>query len=375
MHIGIDARSIFAGGGGDRTYFRNLIAAMARLSPDDRWTLYADSDDPDRDSLRAPNVTVAPALPAPVGALWNVTALLPRLRLDRVDLLHSQYTLPPVGRAPCPMVVTIHDVTFRLFPQWSPRHENRVQNLLIPRAARRAAAVLTGSRCAAEDIARTLHVPPERIHVTPYGVEARFSPPDEAEKARVRARYGLPEAYVLGVGLLRSRKNAAVVLRAAASLRARGRWPAGVVLVLTGAWDGAPEAAAAAADPRLAGAVRVLGGIPDADLPALYGAARACVYPSLYEGFGLPPLEAMACGVPTVSSENSSIPEVVGDAGLLVRDYRDPDAWAAALTRLLTDDALRAALIPKGLARARLFSWERTARETLRAYEMVVGLL
>jgi glycosyltransferase involved in cell wall biosynthesis len=372
MHIGIDARTIFTGGGGDRTYFRNLIATMARLSPQDRWTLYAERDDPDRMSLVAPNVTVAPALSARIGALWNDMALRPQLRRDGIDLLHSQYTLPPLGWVSCPMVVTIHDVSFRLFPEWFPRRPNRVQNLLIPRAAHRAACVLTGSQCAAEDIARTLGVPPAKILVTPYGVEPRFAPASEMERQRVRAAYHLPPEYILGVGLLRLRKNAAVLLRAAALMQERGQWPSGMTLALTGNWNNESDAAAVAEEfPGLREIIQPLGFVADNDLPALYSGALCSVYSSRYEGFGLPPLESMACGCPTLSSRNSSLPEVIGDAGLLVDDYENPAAWAASLASLLADSALRADLAARGLVRAREFSWERTARETLDLYHKI----
>ena len=374
MHIAIDARSIFTGGGGDRTYFRELIQAMARLSPHDRWTLYAERDDADRDSLRAPNVAVAPPLPAPVGGLWNVTSLAPRLRRDKADLLHAQYTLPPVGPVSCPMIATIHDATFRLFPDWFPRRANRVQNLLIPWAARRAARVLTGSRSAAEDIHVTMSVPRAKIIVTPYGLDPRFNETTPATREEVRARLGLPATYVLGVGLLRTRKNVSVVLRAVTNLLDRDQWPVGAVLALTGGWDGAPEdAARLAQEPRLAPHLRALGFVPDADLPALYAGATVSVYPSLYEGFGFPVLEAMAAGCPVVSSDTSSLPEVVGDAGLLLAPG-DTDAWADALRTLLRESEIRQDLARRGREQAARFTWERTARETLAVYrELVQG--
>jgi glycosyltransferase involved in cell wall biosynthesis len=372
MHIAIDARSIFTGGGGDRTYFRNVIEHMARLSPGDRWTLYADRADPDRNSLIAPNVSLVEPLPARIGALWNVTHLVPQIRRDRVDVLHSQYMLPPLGPTPCPMVVTIHDATFRLFPSWFPRHANQVQNLLIPRAARRAARVITGSRSAADDIHATMAVPREKIVVTPYGLDERFTIAAEDAQAAIRAKYGLPKTYVLGVGLLRSRKNVIVVLQAIRALLASDRWPAECVLALTGDWKGSPEAAAFMADtPALNEYVRVLGYVPDADLPVLYSGAALSVYPSLYEGFGFPALESMACGCPVISTDTSSLPEVVGDAGVSLPPD-DVGRWTETLRRLLTHPEERHALRQKGLERAAAFTWEQTARQTLAVYREVV---
>lgn len=373
MHIAIDARSIFTGGGGDRTYFRNLIQQMARLSPHDHWTLYAEREDADRNNLRAENVTIAPPLPAPIGGLWNVTTLAPRLRRERIDLLHSQYTLPPFGPVSCPMVVTIHDATFRLFPQWFPRRANRVQNLLIPRSARRAARVLTVSQHAAADLVRCLHIPRSKIAVIPNGVDAQFRPRTPEEQERVRVHHKLPTKYILGVGLLRARKNVVVVLNAMTQLLSQERWPENTALALTGRWEDAPPDAIAVleAQPLVKNYVRTLGYVADEDLPALYAGATASVYPSLYEGFGLPALESMACGCSVAVSDTSSLPEVVGDAGLLLPPT-DTDAWAGALRTLLEDAEMRQDLARRGREQAARFTWERTARETLTVYREVV---
>ena len=372
MHTGIDARSIFTGGGGDRTYFRSLIQTMARLYPQDRWTLYAEAPDADRDTLAAPNVAIAAPLPARIGALWNVTALTAALRRDRVDILHAQYMLPPFGTVSCPMVVTIHDITFRLFPHWFPRHQNRVQNFLIPQAARRAGRVITGSECACDDMVSHMGVPREKIALTPYGVSNRFRPADAMAIDAARARYEVPERYLFGVGILRKRKNAVVVLRAMDRLVERGEWPRDIVLVLTGNWTGDREAAAFfEASERLNPLVKTIGFVQDNVLPALLTGALGVVYPSRYEGFGLPVLEAMACGAPVVSSNASSLPEVVGDAGLL-RAPDDVEGWSDALKILLTNHVQRHELSRRGLLRAKQFTWERTARETMAVYQSLV---
>lgn len=371
LHIGIDARSIFTGGGGDRTYFRNLIGTMARLYPEHRWTLYAEAYDADRDSLACENVTIAKPMPAKVAALWNVTQLAPALRRDRVDVLHSQYMLPPFGPVSCPMVVTIHDATFRLFPEWFPKHANRVMNTLIPIAARRAKRIITVSESASRDLQECLSVPREKIVVTYNGVGEQFFPRTAEQITVARARYELPERYLFGVGILRRRKNTAIVLRAMDILAERGEWPDGAVLALTGAWSGDRDAEAVyQSSERLKPLVRTLGFVGDEYLPALYSGAAGSVYPSLYEGFGIPAIEAMACGSPVAASNTSSLPEVVGDAGFQL-PTDDAEAWASALRVLLSETSERDTLVKKGIARAHEFTWERAARQTMAVYESV----
>jgi len=316
-------------------------------------------------------VALAEPMPAKIPALWNMTQLVPALRRDRVDILHSQYMLPPYGGVPCRMVVTIHDASFRLYPQWFPKHENRVQNFLIPIAARRADRIVTVSESAAADIFQAFGIDRSKIAVTPNGVGPGFAP-GPADPAVLR-KLGVTGPYVVGVGILRKRKNAAVVLQAIDRLIERGRWPQGLTLALTGGWEGDADAAAVYKEkPRLKDVVRTLGYISDDDLPALYRAAVVSVYPSLYEGFGLPVVEAMASGVPILAANTSALPEVVGRAGLLL-PFDEPDAWADALNTLFSDESVRKDLIERRIAHARLFSWDKTARLTLNVYRELVG--
>jgi glycosyltransferase involved in cell wall biosynthesis len=300
-----------------------------------------------------------------VGCLWAA-------RRAGVRLLHYPYLAAPLA-APLPVVVTAHDAIPFLFPAYRQGVRVRAYVALVALALRRAALVLTDSTAAARDL-RRLGLPADRLRVVPLGVEERFQPGAPADQVRgVAERYGLaPGRFLLYLGGFDPRKNIAGLVEAYARARARGlTYP----LVLAGALTPGPLTT----DPRplarrlgVAGWVRCLGPVAEAEKPLLYQAAAAFVWPSLYEGFGLPPLEAVACGVPVVCSDRSSHPEVVGPAALLV-DPTDPEALAEALCRIVADDALRAHLRGVGPAWARQFTWERTARETLEAYRAVLG--
>jgi glycosyltransferase involved in cell wall biosynthesis len=304
--------------------------------------------------------------------LGNV-ALSRAIRRYRLDLVHD-----PVGVAPflgpgggARRVVTIHDAFAFVTPQTHNRLDTWRYRTQLPHAARRADAVVTVSECSRRDLISHLGLPPRVVHTTVEGVDPSLRPvPDGAARRAVLARYGIKAPFLLYVGAINARKNTARLLEAYARVRARHPQ---VSLVIGGQrqWrtDGMDATLGRLA---LGDDVRFTGYLDDADLPALYSAAEAFVFPSLYEGFGLPPLEAMACGTPVVTSGVSSLPEVVGDAALTV-DPHDVEALASAMERVLTDPALRAALIRRGLVRAARFTWERAARETLTIYAHAIG--
>lgn len=282
------------------------------------------------------------------------------------DVVHlPRHLVPPQRGLRPPTVVTIHDVLPLRAPQLFSRVIRANFRLLAPALARRADRILTGSRYTAGEIAELLAVAPERITVTPYGVDERFRPAPMPPE-RLRERFGIDRPYVACVGTLEPRKNLAAALRAFAALDDDEH---ALVVVGGGGWDGG-EVQALARSVR--GPVVLTGFVGDAELVGLLSAARAFVYPSLYEGFGFPPLEAMACGAPVITSNRASLPEVVGDAALLI-DPDDAPALAGALRRVLGDDALAADLRARGLRRASLYSWGRCAQATLGAYDEVVA--
>ncbi len=301
------------------------------------------------------------------------------------QVAHVPYFAPPLV-SPCPVVTTVHDLITLLFPEYSASTAVRAYNALVSAAARRADAIIADSQHSARDIVRLLGVPERRVRVVYLAAEPRFRPAERQEDLDgVRQRYGLPERFIFYIGGLNRHKNLGVLLQAFAAVR--HQLPCAYTLAIAGRAQGGnpavfPDLRQQARDLGLSVSeedgnghagdapcdVRFLRFVPEEDKPLLYGAADLFVFPSLYEGFGLPPLEAMACGTPVVCSRAASLPEIVGDGGLLV-DPADVSALAEAMRAVLSDEALRAGLRARGLAQAARFSWRRTADETAAVYE------
>ncbi len=263
-------------------------------------------------------------------------------------------------------VVTVHDAFPYTCPRTSTRLDWLVYHAWLPYALPAADAIITDSEQSREDIVKYLPVSPEHVTVVPLAADRRFRPVEAAAVEPILQSYDVAQPYILYVGALESRKNLPRLLEAYALLRA---WSERWRLVIVGArkWKSSPildTVQRLGLEPH----VTFTGYVADEDLPALYTGADLFAFPSLYEGFGLPVLEAMACGTPVVTSNTSSLPEVVGDAALLVDPY-DVEAMASAMRQVLEDPALAQALRQRGLARAATFSWERTARETIAVYE------
>jgi glycosyltransferase involved in cell wall biosynthesis len=291
-----------------------------------------------------------------------------------LDLVHD-----PIGISPFTLgrwsgrfarVTTLHDAIAFRYPEGYPWLNNLLHRRYVPATLHNVDAVITDSQAASSDLQRFLGLVPEKLCVVPLAAGREFRVLDPDEVAATLGRYGLTQPYILHIGAQQARKNAARLLEAFATVHAQ--LPA-CRLVLAGPsqWRHADLRQQVAAR-GLDGAVSWLGYVPDANLPAVYNGASVFAFPSLYEGFGLPVLEAMACGTPVVCSNATSLPEVAGDAALLVDPY-SVDSIAAGLLRVLTDHDLRADLRQQGLQRAAQFAWERTARETLAAYQQVLG--
>lgn len=372
MHIAIDAHSVGTGLAGNETYAANLVEALAAVDGENRYTVYVTRAEAfERFEGRWPNVGVRRTLPH-TPLLRVPFTLSAELRRRPVDVLHVQYTAPPL--APCPVVATVHDLSFEHLPETFKRRSWMQLRLTVRRTVRRAAHVIAPSEFTRRDLVETYKLDPARVSAIPLAASARFEPVEDAvEIERVRRLYGLDGDYILAVGSIQPRKNLARLIRAYSSLRrerGRSNLPK-LALVGKQAWLYG-ETLDAIEKEGVGDSVRLTGYVSEGDLPALYSGALCFAYPSYFEGFGLPPLEAMRCGTPVLTGNLTSLPEVVGDAGLLVDPF-DIDALARALARLIDDGALRAELRARGLRRARVFDWRDTARMTLQVYGRVMS--
>ena len=372
LRIAIDAHSVGTGLAGNESYITNLIEALAEVDTRNRYTLYVTKQQAvERFKNRWPNVQVRLTLPHTPLVRIPLT-LSAELRRRPVDLLHVQYTAPPLP--PCPVVATIHDLSFEHLPETFKRRSRAQLRLTVRRTARAAAHILAPSEHTRRDIIETYGIKPERVSVAPLAAPARFAPvDDERELRRVRERYKISGEDILSVGSIQPRKNLTRLIHAYSALR-RARPQAKLPqLALVGKRAWLYDKTLRAIEEHGIGDLTVLTGyVAEADLPALYTGALSFIYPSYFEGFGLPPLEAMQCGAPVIAGNRTSLPEVVGDAGLLVDPF-DVEALKQAMARMIDDSDLRATLRAKGLERARQFTWHETARLTLRAYEQAVG--
>ena len=366
--IAIDAHMVGTHETGNETYIRGLVGGLHTVDAYNAYLLY--TTDPALLPPRLVNGRFQPRRISPGGNIPRVGYAMPRAaRHDHLDLLHVTYTLPPFLR--CRTVVTVHDISYAFFPQAFSRRDRLLLSVAVPSSMRRADRVITVSESARRDIIRHYRIAEHKIVAIPEAAEEHFTPIRACDDlARVRTRYQLPERYILAVGNLQPRKNLRRLIEAFAFLKGAERVPQRLVLVGKGLWRES-EIFDDIRARGLEGEIIATGYVPDADLPALYSAADVFVYPSLYEGFGLPPLEAMACGTPVIASTASSLPEVVGDAALLV-DPLHTGELVMALRRVLTDGALHQHLASAGVVRAAHFSWAETARRTLAVYHDVL---
>jgi glycosyltransferase involved in cell wall biosynthesis len=302
--------------------------------------------------------------------IWMQTLLPLMIRENKPALCHFTNGLTPlwVGR---PFVVTIHDVSMFLDSSYHPRSRTISWRVMLPMAAHRAAAIITVSESSRRDVIRVLHLPPSKVHVVYGAPSPGFGRVDDGDAlARLKRKYRLPDEFLLYVGAIEPRKNLRRLVRAMARIRAIGhRWQ--LVIVGPGGWlmeDFQNEIASM----NLTKAIHCCGYVPAEDLAGLYSLATLFIYPSLYEGFGMPAVEAMACGVPVVTSNRGSLREVCADGAYLV-DPRDEQSIARGIMTLLENDALRSEQAARGLARARRFSWAKSAERTLDVYTNVLG--
>lgn len=367
MKIAIDYTSAARQRAGIGRYTRSLIHALAQHDPTNQYVLYTPHDAQHLDAGDFPKnfrFVSAPLNERYMVALWQRAQIpLPiEVFTGSADIFYSpDFVLPPTRAAK--KILTVHDLSFKRVPETAVPKLKWYLEGAVPRAVRRADLILADSDATRQDLIELFKVPAERVQVLYSGYDPQFQRVSDAQTLqRVRETYRLQKPFILHVGTIEPRKNLVRLIEAYSRLRRHGE----VDLVIAGGrgwmYD---EIYAAPQKFGVSASVRFLGFTPDADLPALYSLAEFLAYPSLYEGFGLPVLEAMACGTAVVTSNNSSLPEVAGDAALLI-DARDTEALAWAMSRFLDDRRWRGIMQQKGLAQAKKFSWQKSA-QALRA--------
>jgi len=369
MRIAIDARKLHDYGIG--TYVRNLASQLARQDRDDTYVLICRrADEP---WVRGLGPRFEPLIEGAGNySVLEQVAIPFDLRRAKVDLFHApHYVVSPLTA--CPTVVTIHDCIHLRFPQYLPNRTAAVYaRFFMATAARRARRILTVSQASKEDILHFLKVPASKVEVIHNALDERLAaPPTEDEIARVRDRFLVNAPFILYAGNIKPHKNVDRLIEAFAIVRSRGGENI-KLLIIGDEISKYPNLRRLVHRFQLHKHVRFLGFVPDATLAALYRLATVFVFPSLYEGFGLPPLEAMASGAPVITSNVSSLPEVVGDAALLI-DPMNATAIADAIVRVVSDAELRAELTRRGFERVKTFSWARSVQRTREVYAEVLG--
>lgn len=382
MKVGIDARFLtHPQKGGFKTYTENLISALACEDESNQYVLYLDRL-PDQ-STRIPrqsNFSYKVLKQAPViGMPWREQVKLSlQITRDRIDLLHSPCLTAPLFSA-CPLVVTIHDMIWFSPKKYSHNNSLSLQwkmmewyNLLVARyTSRRASAIITVSHSSKESIIEHLDIDPGLVYVTHEAVNSSFQPvKDEKRVQALRLKFKLPSKFILAIGSADPRKNIETLVRAYALLPQKLMMEYRLVIVWT-APVLAPAISKRIQSLGVSNAVQFLNQVSNEDLVLLYNEASLFVFPSLYEGFGLPVLEAMACGAPVIATNTSSIPEIAGDAALLF-DAKDVRKMAEAMAHVLSSSDVQSDMVQKGFKRNTVFSWQKCARETLSVYKKVL---
>lgn len=371
MNIAVDAFPLTAKApSGIPNYLRNILSSLLGIDRENRYLLYCKNpfDFPPGENI---TLRLSPGTGESStsygNTIWLFTRGVRMMKRDRADILWGpRHMLPPILPKRIKTVLTVHDLVWRYYPGTMERYNLLVMKLVAERSIKAADHIIAVSGATARAVTETFGVRPEKISVIHHGA-GPYSPLDEDESAEyISAKYGTDRRYALTVSTLEPRKNLRTLLSVFSML-------GGPQLLVAGAqgWRTSSIYKEYTALGLTEQKVKFLGYVPGEDMNRLYSGARLFVFPSIYEGFGMPPLEAMASGTPVISSNSSSLPEVVGDAGVLLGSY-DEEGWRGAISRLISDDAAREEMRTKGIERARLFSWEKAARETLGVFERLL---
>jgi len=366
MRIGIDARPLSVQAAGVPRVVNSLVRELERIDQENSYFLYShrEFDLPFQNPRWQKRIgSHASRLPSIV---WFWMAARRAILNDNLDVFWSALYIPPLSvPSKVAKILTVHDLESRLLPETMSLKTYWGHRLLVWPSVREADRIVAVSGSTAHDLQRVLKVPDSRIDVIHHGVDAAFKPQDPERAAQyIAGKYGVSKHYALAVGTVQPRKNLVTLVEAMQILRGRGEGSFQLVVAGVRGWKNTKLDETIRRLGLIGEDIRFLGVVPEEDLPMLYSGSWLFVFPSLYEGFGLPLVEAMACGVPVVGSNTSSIPEVVGDAALLVPPTR-PEAFADAILRVRSDKDLRRKMIEKGLRRAAGFRWDKAAGQLL----------
>lgn len=363
--IALEARSLSTHGGGVKNYTKEIISRITSNSSDFDYFVYYDSPkyigafpDTREKSVRVFN----PAL----RIFWDYFSLPYELKKDKIDFVH--YFKPATTFLKiAPAIATMYDIIPLLYPETQTLVQRSYWRNQLPLTAKKCRHLITISEASKKDIVQTLQVNPENITVTPLGVSAEFHPVDDLKKNAARLKYGLPEKFILYLGTIEPRKNIARLIRAFNEIA--GDFPHALVIAGKWGWNYSEIERELKKSPY-SSRILTLSYVNGRDLPSLYSAADVFVFPSFYEGFGLPPLEAMACGTPVITSNVSSLPEVVGNSGVLINPFDEKDI-ATGMIRVLENETIKDRLSRAGIERAKEFNWDNTAKATIDVYNKI----
>jgi glycosyltransferase involved in cell wall biosynthesis len=364
MDVGIATAFLDETKGGIWTYTTNLVQGLVSISSGVDYFI-VDRQERHMFSERVNQLIIPFQERRFAKFIWPNVALPRALKQHRLDVLHITYPYGTLTNKWSKNIITIHDLSPILFPETHTRMNILHHRLVLPHILKRADRIITVSNSSKESIVKYYHIPPDKVRAIPLGVSPNFKPVLGNES---QTKALIPRPYILNVGVIEPRKNLNTLLRSFQLVKKKG-FPHKLVLCGPRGWK-CSDVDALLNHLGLQEHVIFLGFIPPQALPKLYSSADLFVYPSLYEGFGLPVLEAMACGTPLIASNSSSLPEVVGNAGLLVKP-NDSHELAEAMIQVLSHRSLSLELTAKGLQRSKLFSWEQTAKETLKVYREV----
>ena len=379
MKIGIDIRMIGKKRTGDEAVFFNLVKNLAEVDKSNQYFLFTDrnpKEDHDlKDEIRKlqlPNNFQIIFINSPNRFWWNLWALPDYLRKNPLDIFHIQYIAPFWLPKKVKMVLTIHDISFNFFPQFIKKSDLFFLKMLIPRSLRMAARIIAVSEFTKKEIKKYYNISAEKIAVVHNGVDFELFDKyiDQNKLAEIRKKYSLPEKFLLYIGTLQPRKNLPALIQAMHILQEKYNLE-DIKFVIAGnreAHNFDPEIDEAIEKYGLDKSVIFPGWIDEEDKPAIYKLAQCFVFPSLYEGFGIPIIEAMSAGTPVISSNSSCLPEI-GKTGVIFADPKKPEEFAKRIHDILTDENLKESLIKKGKETAKNYTWQKNSEKTLGVYE------